>query len=157
MGTPVDSIGKTILVSDSTQLTISGVLKDFHFKPFTYNLEPLLLRYSPADIGYLNVVINNNDKEKTIAQLEATWKSIDNKHHFTYHFFEDDIRNTYAQFTDIEKMIRIISLMAVVIACLGLLGLVIFAIRRQVKEIGNTKNIGCDGFPDHIYIFQKTL
>ena len=142
LGTPVESIGKTIIVADSTQLTISGVLKDFHFKPFTYNLEPLLLRYSPADIGYLNVLINNDDKQKTVAQLGAIWKSIDNRHPFTANFFEDDIRNTYAQFTDIEKMIRVISLMAVVIACLGLLGLVIFAIRRQVKEIGIRKILG---------------
>ncbi len=142
LGSPDESIGKTIIVADSTQLTISGVLKDFHFKPFTYNLEPLLLRYSPADIAFLNVLVNNNDREKAIAQLETTWKSIDNKHAFSYRFFVDDIRNTYAQFTDVEKMIRVISLMAVVIACLGLLGLVIFTIRRQVKEIGIRKILG---------------
>ena len=142
LGKPGEAIGKTIIVADSTQLTISGVLKDFHFKPFTYNLEPLLLRYSPRDVAYLNVLINNADKDKTIAKLESTWKSIDNKHDFSYSFFEDDIKNTYTQFVDISKMINVISLMAVVIACLGLLGLVIFTVRRQVKEIGIRKVLG---------------
>ncbi len=142
LGNAADAIGKTILVADSTQLTISGVLKDFHFKPFVYNLEPLLLRYEPNDVAYLNVLINPKDKGNTIAALEKTWKSIDSKHDFKYSFFEDDIKNTYNQFVDIGKMIRVIALMAVVIACLGLLGLVIFAIRRQVKEIGIRKVLG---------------
>ncbi len=119
-----------------------GVLKDFHFKPFTYNLEPLLLRYGPKDVTYLNVLINNADKKNTIAQLETTWKSIDKTHGFSYSFFQDDLKNTYTQFVDIGRMIRVIALMAVVIACLGLLGLIIFTIRRQVKEIGIRKILG---------------
>ncbi len=142
LGTPNESIGKTIIVSDSTQLSILGVLKDFHFKPFTYGIEPLLLRYSPKDVAYLNVLINNTDTKKTITQLETTWKSIDKTHDFTYSFFEDDLKNTYTQFADIGRMMRVIALMAVVIACLGLLGLVIFTIRRQVKEIGIRKILG---------------
>ncbi|MEP6926765.1 MAG: ABC transporter permease, partial [Ginsengibacter sp.] len=142
LGTPNESIGKNIIVADSTRLTILGVLKDFHFKPFTYNLEPLLLRYSLKDVAYLNVLINNADKRNTIAHLETTWKSIDKTHEFTYSFFEDDLKNTYTQYIDIGKMIRVIALMAVVIACLGLLGLVIFTIRRQVKEIGIRKILG---------------
>ncbi|MEP6583430.1 MAG: ABC transporter permease [Ginsengibacter sp.] len=142
LGNPTEAIGKTIMVDDSTPLSISGVLKDFHFKPFTYNLEPLLLRYSPKDVAYLNVLINENDKKNTIAQLEKSWRSIDSKHDFSFSFFEDDIKNTYTQFEDIGKMIRVIALMAVVIACLGLLGLVIFSIKRQVKEIGIRKILG---------------
>ncbi len=142
LGTPNESIGKTIIVSDSTQLSILGVLKDFHFKPFTYGIEPLLLRYSPKDVAYLNVLINNTDTKKTITQLETAWKSIDKTHDFTYSFFEDDLKNTYTQFADIGRMMRVIALMAVVIACLGLLGLVIFTIRRQVKEIGIRKILG---------------
>ncbi len=142
LGNPGESIGKTILVADSTQLTISGVLKDFHFKPLTYNLEPLLLRYNPGDLAYLNVLINNAGKSNTIDQLENAWKAVDNKHDFGYSFFEDDIKNTYAQYVDVSKMINVISFMAVIIAWLGLLGLVIFTIRRQVKEIGIRKVLG---------------
>jgi putative ABC transport system permease protein len=66
LGTPKEAIGKTILVEDSLQLEISGVVKDFHFKPFVYNIEPLLLRYQRNDIGAAYVRIRHDNPTATI-------------------------------------------------------------------------------------------
>lgn len=160
LGSPTEAIGKTILVEDSTQLEISGVLKDFHYKPFVYNIEPLLMRYKRNDIGNAYVKIRHDNPPATIAQLKKIWTSIDNSHEFSYTFFKDELQNTYTEMQDISRMVAVIAFMALVVACLGLLGLVIFIMHRQLKEIGIRKILGASTSQIMFYLsrnFMKLL
>jgi putative ABC transport system permease protein len=89
LGTPIDAVGKTIIVGDSTTLTITGVLKDFLFKPADYALEPMLLRYNPERWSTLNLSIASGNTMQTTSQLEAAWKKLD-----PYHSFEGNFTRT---------------------------------------------------------------
>lgn len=142
LGTPAEAITKSILVGDSMQLSIIGVVKDFHFKPFTYNIEPLLLRYNPADLTQINVQITGNNAPKTVAQLEKTWKSLDKAQPFSYTFFSDELRDTYKEYNDINYLLELVALMSVIVACLGFLGLVIMLAKQRIKEISIRKVLG---------------
>ena len=160
LGTPQEAIGKNILVEDSLNFEIKGVIKDFHFKPFMYNIEPLLLRYNRSDIGTAYIKISHIDPQATIARLENIWKSVDHTHEFTYSFLKDDLQNSYSEMQDMSRMVSVVALMAVVVACLGLFGLVIFNIRRRVKEIGIRKILGASTPQIIIYLsrnFMKLL
>jgi putative ABC transport system permease protein len=160
LGTPAEAIGKTMFVNDSTRLEISGVLKDFHYKPFVYNIEPLLLRYQRNDLSVAYVSISHENPPATIAQLKKIWSTIDKTHEFTYSFFKDDLQNTYTEMKDISRMVGVVAFMALVVACLGLLGLVIFIIHRQVKEIGIRKILGASTSQIIVYLstnFMKLL
>ena len=157
LGSPRDAIGKVILLEDSLHLEISGVVKDFHYKPFVYNIEPLLLRYNRSDIGTAYIKISHDNHSATIAQLQKIWTSIDKSHDFTYSFFKDDLQNSYAEMKDMSRMVAVVAFMALVVACLGLLGLVIFIIRRQVKEIGIRKILGASTPQIMMYLSRNFL
>jgi len=142
LGTPMDAIGKTIIVGDSTMLTITGVLKDFLFKPADYALEPMLLRYDPARWSILNVNIASANTMQTTAQLEAAWKKLDPYHAFEGKFYEDNIQEIFADMRDAVWIIAFIGIIGITIACLGLLGITIFTIQSKTKEISIRKVIG---------------
>lgn len=142
MGTPAEAIGKPLIVGDSTQLTIRGVVKDFLYKPMTYNIEPLLLRYNPENINELNLTISGGDVPTTIAALERTWKSIEKEREMSYGFYDETIRDTYADLQDMASVVGYFGILGLIIAYLGLLGIVIFSVETKTKEIGIRRIIG---------------
>ena len=142
LGSPMDAVGKTIIVGDSTELTIKGVLKDFLFKPANYVLEPMLLRYNPENWLILNLSITSGSTMQTTAQLEAAWKKIDPYHTFRGRFYDDEVQIIFAGYRDMVWMIAFIGMLGITIACLGLLGITIFTIQSKTKEISIRKIIG---------------
>ena len=142
LGTPIDAVGKTIIVGDSTTLTITGVLKDFLFKPADYALEPMLLRYNPERWSTLNLSIASGNTMQTTSQLEAAWKKLDPYHSFEGKFYEDNIQDIFSDMRDAVWIITVIGMLGVTIACLGLLGITIFTIQSKSKEISIRKVIG---------------
>jgi putative ABC transport system permease protein len=142
LGTPIDAIGKTIIVGDSTTLTITGVVKDFLFKPADYALEPMLMRYNPGQWSILNLSIASGNMMQTTARLETTWKKLDAYHPFEGKFYEENIQDIFADMRDAVWIIASIGMLGVTIACLGLLGITIFTIQSKTKEISIRKVIG---------------
>ncbi|HRH48724.1 MAG TPA: ABC transporter permease [Panacibacter sp.] len=142
LGTPMDAVGKTILVGDSTSLTIKGVVKDFLFKPADYALEPMLMRYNPANWSILNLGIASGNTMQTTAQIEAAWKKLDPYHSFAGRFYEDEVQAIFDDMRDAVWIIAFIAMLGVTIACLGLLGITIFTVQSKTKEISIRKVIG---------------
>ncbi|MBK7870034.1 MAG: ABC transporter permease [Saprospiraceae bacterium] len=144
LGTPMDALGKTIIIGDSTTLAIHGVLKDFLFKPANYALEPLLLRYDPTNLRLLNIKVNSSDVTSTLAAMERTWDKIDPAHEFTYEFYEDTIRENYANMQDILWIVGFITFLSFTIAALGLLGIATYAVATRTKEVSIRKVFGAN-------------
>jgi putative ABC transport system permease protein len=142
LGSPMEAIGKTIIVGDSTELAIKGVLKDFLFKPADYALEPMLMRYNPQHWSILNLSIASSSSIQTTSQLEATWKKLDPYHAFQGSFYDDEIQEIFAGYRDMVWMIAFIGILCITIACLGLLGITIFTVQSKTKEISIRKVIG---------------
>jgi putative ABC transport system permease protein len=142
LGTPIDAVGKTILVGDSIELVITGVLEDFLFKPADYALEPMLLRYKPDQWSILNLNLASGNAMQTTAQLDATWKKLDPYHPFEGKFYEQNIQDIFADMRDAVWIIAFIGSLGVAIACLGLLGITIFTVQSKTKEISIRKVIG---------------
>lgn len=142
LGAPIEAIGKTIIVGDSTELTIRGVLKDFLFKPSKYVLEPMLMRYDPKKWSILNLSIASGNAMQTTAQLQKAWKELDPYHSFIGMFYDDEIQSIFSDNLDTVWMIGFIGMLAIVIACLGLLGITIFTIQSKFKEISIRKVMG---------------
>ncbi len=142
LGTPSEAIGRHVILGDSINVSVLGVLNNFHFKPFTYAIEPLVLRYNLADITELNVQVTKENAQQTLAQLQAAWSSIDKNRLLSYRFFADELKDTYQFYNDITKFVGMVAFMAVIIACMGLLGLVLFVLKHRTKEIGIRKILG---------------
>ena len=142
LGSPMDAIGKTIMVGDTTVLTILGVLKDFLFKPANYALEPMFMRYQPAKWAILNLSIASANTMQSISQLKTAWKKLDPNHPFQGKFYDEEIQSIYSDMRDMIWMVAFISFLGITIACLGLLGITLFSIQLKIKEISIRKVIG---------------
>jgi len=142
LGSPADAVGKTIIVGDSIQLIIKGVLKDFLFKPADFALEPMLLRYNPENWSILNLNIASGNVIQTTAQLKTAWKKLDPYHVFQGRFYEDDVQAIFSDMHGAVWIISFIGMLGVAIACLGLLGVSIFTVQSKTKEISIRKVVG---------------
>ena len=155
LNSPVEAVGKTIIVGDSTLLAIKGVLKDFLFKPADYALEPMLMRYDPQEWRILNLSIASARTTQTTAGLEAVWKKLDPYHAFQGRFYDDQVQIIFADYRDVVWMVAFIGILGLTIACLGLLGVTIFTIQSKTKEISIRKIIGA-GYMSLVRLLSKS-
>lgn len=145
--TPADALGKPLIIEDSIEVQVIGIVKDFHFRPMTYNIGPMAFRYRPSRISIMNVRIGKEYREKTFADLENSWEKFDPEHKMDWKYMESEIRNTYDFFRDMEKVLGFFGFLAISIASLGLLGMVIFSLETKRREVGIRKILGAT-YPD---------
>lgn len=142
--TPEEAIGQQIYVGDSTALQIVGVVNNFHFRPMTYEIGPLAFRYRPSDFSLMSIAFEPGSKDRIMASLSPIWKNIDPVHPLQSNLMRDDITDAYESsgFTDILKIIEYISFLTIVLACLGMLGMVMYNTQLRIKEVSVRKVLG---------------
>jgi putative ABC transport system permease protein len=155
---PVEAIGQSIYVDDSVMLQVIGVVKDFHYRPLNSQIGPLALRYSTTELSYLNALIVPSQKEQVIAALESIWKKIDPVHTIDYMMMDEEIDDAYRQagMQDILVIVGYIAFLAVVLACLGMLGMAMYATKVRVKEVGVRKVMGAS-VTDVVYLLSRSF
>lgn len=142
LGEPGDAVGKPIIVGDSLQLSIRGVVRDFPFKPAVYAMEPLMLRYNPAQLGVLNLRLSGTDPAAAMTALERSWKKLGTNREFQAQFFDETVRANYAEMLDLTRIVAFFGILGMVIACMGLLGMAIYTVESKAKEISIRKVLG---------------
>jgi putative ABC transport system permease protein len=78
----------------------------------------------------------------TMSSLESRWKKIDPLHPFKYEFFDEQLQATHQAIFDLVSILGFIAFLAIVIACLGLLGMATYTAERKTKEVGIRKILG---------------
>ncbi len=141
---PASALNQVIYADDSVQLQVVGVVKDFNFRSLDYAIGPLAFRYRPTDFAMLSIAIDSSARDQVIAATQAIWKKHDPVHTIQYRMMEDEIDDAYTEagFPDILKIIGYISFLAITLACLGMLGMVMYSTQLKVKEIGVRKVLG---------------
>jgi putative ABC transport system permease protein len=119
---------------------IIGVVRDFHFRSLRYPIEPLVLYCEPS--WSIFVKISPIDMPATLDFLRNKWKIFEPNKTFRYDFLDEYVDNQYKEEETIRKMTARASVLAIVIACMGLLGLTLLAAVRRTKEIGIRKVLG---------------
>ncbi|MBN1820546.1 MAG: FtsX-like permease family protein [Prolixibacteraceae bacterium] len=136
-----DIEGKTIWDSK-----IVGVAEDFHFKTMYNELGFIQLRYSPNEVTHLNIRIRGNDIPGTLSKIKSEFKEFEPGMDFDPVFYDDWINTLYKREEMQAKAIKIFAAMALILSCLGLLGLAEFTTVKQTKEIGIRKVNGAKVF-----------
>ncbi len=143
-----NAVGKNIFYEWQGQknaLKIIGVLKDYHFQSLHQKVKPIALTL-PLFFGnpnsYLIVSIKSKNYTELIAEFEKSWKSINKNSPFVYSFLDDDFQKNYEKEGRTLVLIKYFTLIAILIACLGLFGLASFTAEQRVKEIGIRKVLG---------------
>ncbi|MEJ0083867.1 MAG: FtsX-like permease family protein [Puia sp.] len=105
-------------------------------KPFAFN-KVLGSRYS-----YLIASLRTNDYKTIVKETEHSWSRINPGIPFVYSFMDKDFQKNYEKDQHISGMVEYFTLIAILIACLGLFGLSAFAAEQRIKEIGIRKVLG---------------
>ncbi len=125
--------------------TIVGVLKNFHFKGADEPIEPMA--FALVDTSYLHVILVRLTPGKTdesLAAVEKTWKSVIPEYPLEYTFVDQDYENLFRSETRLADLLKYFTVLALIIASLGLYGLSSYATERRTNEIGIRKVMGAD-------------
>jgi len=139
-----EAIGQNLIVEDSTAVNIVGVVKDYNFMMLYMEIRPVLLRYNPEDFYWAQVSVAGSNRIEELKSLEETWASFDPNHEFEYKYFDEQIEEFYGMFYDIVYIVGLISILSIVIAGMGLLGIATYSIQTRLKEVGIRKILGAD-------------
>jgi putative ABC transport system permease protein len=135
--------------------TIIGVLKDFHFKSLHIEIEPMTYLFIPGNWeGYIPVRLSGHDMEQTIAYVKKTWDSFTTEYPFDYFWMNEDYAKLYATEKKTSSVFIAFALMSMIIACLGMIGLVSYTAVQRTKEIGVRKAMGSSA-GKIVYLFAK--
>jgi len=125
--------------------SIIGVVKDFHHWSFHKDIEPIVLMH----IGnrtypeyFLSIKFISKNLNKTVASIENTFKKHSSGYPFTYSFLDEGINRMYDNEIKLRRIFNYFSIIAIILASLGLFGLVTFTAERRTKEIGIRKVLG---------------
>ncbi len=138
--TPEQAIGKR--VEKNFPGVIKAVVKDFHFSSFHQPIGSLMLF---LDRDYTNdffVRVSGKNLPSTIQSLQNLWKERVPTMPFEYRFLDDDYNSLYISEQRSAKVFSTFSILAILLACLGLFGLVAFTTMQRTKEIGIRKVLG---------------
>ncbi len=136
-------IGTIIQVTDGHKPgKIVGVVKDFHYRSLHQKIDPLVLRHDPRSLWCMSIKFNSGDLKSGLAIVEDEWKKIVPDYPFTYEFVDDTIAQQYKTDQNTGILLTAFSVLAILIACLGLLGLTAFMTEQRKKEIGVRKVLG---------------
>jgi len=155
---PSSAIGQTLYVQDSIMLNVIGVVKDFNFRPLNTKMGPLALRYRAKNLNYLSAKINPEQKESVMTSIGAIWKKLDPIHPIDYMMMEEEIDDAYRQagFRDVLIIVGYITFLTVTLACLGMLGMAMYATQIRVKEVGVRKVMGAS-VADVVLLLSKSF
>jgi putative ABC transport system permease protein len=133
-------IGEIISTGSGLKLNIIGVVKDFHFKSLHHKIGPVIMGIGTSNFFY--VKMRHNNISSTIKSIGKTYDSFKPILPLDFHFLNDDFDNMYQTERRIGKIFKWFSFLAIIISCLGLIGLSSFMTERRTKEIGIRKMNG---------------
>lgn len=143
LGLPSDdaALGKSVTLFGNNW-DVVGVINDFHQKSLRYPLEPTFLVPTYSTYNPISIKVATRDLSKTIASIRKKYDAFFPGNVFDYYFLNEKFNEQYSDDQLFGKVFSIFAGFAIFIACLGLLGLSLFATAQRTKEIGVRKVLG---------------
>jgi len=124
------------------EATIVGVVKDFHFASMKKAIEPVVLYYDPKNTPRISIKTTGTDAAKAIAAAEVEWKKYNPGFPINYTFLDESFNKLYQTEQRTGTLFNIFAGIAILISCLGLLGLTAYTAQVRTREIGVRKVLG---------------
>ncbi len=135
-------VGKPFTLWDTEGIVV-GVVEDFHFKSLNTKVEPLVMRLRPPeDYSFMLVKIRGEDIPETMGRLTSIWNKVSPAFPFDPAFLDAEFDRMYRSEQRMGRIFGAFTGLAIIIACLGLLGLASFMAERRRREIGIRKVLG---------------
>jgi len=125
--------------------TVVGLAEDFHFESLHLPITPLAIFSTESAVGFQNFLalnISGDNPQQTIADVEKLWDSFGQNQPFSFSFLENNLQKQYVEEQVSSKILASFSVLAILIACIGLFGLAAYTAYKKTKEIGVRKVLG---------------
>lgn len=145
---PEEAIGQQISWSiGSFKLAygpIIGVVKDYHQESFKNKIDPTILVFEPIWLSTFLIKIDTDHVQETIAGISSTWDELFPLFPIEYHFLDDMYDTLYKNDRVKLQLLYLLSGLAIIIACIGLFGLIAFSLKIRMREIAIRQVLGAD-------------
>ncbi len=139
-------IGKKIIRNGFQHGQCIGVVRDFNFSSLKMKVEPLYLFRGHNLRNHLLVRVKGNDIKGTLAYISGQWKAMVSSMPFEYHFLDEQYNALYKNEVNTGRFFMVFTVIALIIACLGLFALSTYETLMRQKEIGIRKAMGSTEF-----------
>jgi putative ABC transport system permease protein len=117
-------------------------VNDYHQEALQKPMEPMVFRPAYSTYSPISVKIQTSEKAQLLTLIETTYKKFFSGNSFEYTFLQDRYNNQYNDDTRFGKVVSIFTVLAIIVACLGLIGLSSYTAIMRTKEIGIRKALG---------------
>ena len=121
---------------------VVGVMKDFHLHSLHSAIEPLYIFLDPDNFSHISIKVNAGNMPSTIEFIRGVMNKFSPNFPFEYSFFDEEFSRAYHPEQQMVNIFSSFAILAIIVACLGLLGLSAFAAQQRTKEIGIRKIMG---------------
>ncbi|MFC2157075.1 ABC transporter permease [Acidobacteriota bacterium] len=138
-------IGQRLVIpraGKTAEMTVVGVVKDFHVKSLHNKISPMLIFIGPEMFSTMVIKLKPDNHEGVLGQIRDSWSRILPNAGFNYRYLEDAYHSLYTTEEQTGRLILIFTGLALFVSCLGLFGLASFAAAKRIKEIGIRKVMG---------------
>jgi putative ABC transport system permease protein len=140
---PEEAVGRRVVeASDMRTLTIVGIMRDYHHESLREPIPPTLVRMKPVWYEFVSLRLVPGDVAGTVARVEDAWESLFPGYASDFFFLDDAFDQQYGAERRLMTLFGLFAGLAIVIACLGLVGLVSSTAAQRTKEIGVRKVLG---------------
>lgn len=141
---PDSPLGKQLPVMNDRMYTVIGVMKDFNTQTLHERIAPLTLSLDDSEdaLSYIFVRVRPEDWKTAFEQVEKAWHELVPEVQAAPSFLEANVQRMYTREKRLSKILSTGSLLAIVIACLGLFSLTALLLQQRVKEVGVRKVLG---------------
>lgn len=138
--TDEEAVGRPLEFQGRTR--VLGIVKDFHFQSMHEKIAPLALKFNATRAGFLLAKIDGSNVKPILDQMESIWSSVSQKYPFEYEFLEDAFNKQHQTELRLATVLKMFTVLALLVAGLGLFGLAAFTAQQRTKEIGIRKVLG---------------
>jgi ABC-type antimicrobial peptide transport system permease subunit len=136
------AVGKSI-TTWNTKGTVIGVVNDFHFRPITMPIEPLVFRcWAKSRYNGVFVKTSKGRTKEALSAIEKVYKTHQTKRALDIEFVDQSIERQYRTEQNTGRIVLFFSVLVILVSCLGLYGLATYAAEQRTKEIGIRKVLG---------------
>ncbi len=152
----LDALNRIIVGSGVHERKVVGVVKDFSYTSVKQKIAPLMMMPG-NNAGGVMVKIGTADVSGVIGAIRQAWTSFNAQTPFSYYFLDDRFAALYAQEQKTGQIFTLFAVLAIVIASLGLFGLVAFTTEQRTKEIGIRKVLGASASQVTVLLSKNLL
>ena len=141
-----EAVGKKIMRNGEHE--VIGVVKDFYFASLHDKIDPLIITNKPWQdkFDFLAIHYNSLHTQALMGEIKKRWKKLVPSTPFDYWFLNDSFNDLYKSEQQFQRGFFYSSILAIILAVLGMLGLVTFSVEQRTKEIGVRKVLGASSF-----------